>query len=138
MKIPKIHNLESFSETEAICSNFISQIATKAKIIANWLVAVILIIALNISFIIKSLEVPKNLNLRITLFLRDTLYTPDFILGSFYSLVMSRFLEAGVLKSRLFIPWRNSHNDKSDIPSSLINIQYYIVLLLISYKCTNV
>ena len=52
----------------AICPNFISQRATKARIIANCLVAVILTIALQISLIIESLEVPKNLYLRITLF----------------------------------------------------------------------
>ena len=61
IKITKILNLEPFSKTVVICSNFISQRATKARIIANCLVAVILIIALQISFIIESLEVPKNL-----------------------------------------------------------------------------
>ena len=43
--------------------------ATKARIKANCLVAVILIIASQILVIIESLEVPKILNLIITLFL---------------------------------------------------------------------
>jgi hypothetical protein len=64
----QIHDLTSFSQIFAISSNFSSQRATKARIIANRLVAAILIIALQISFDIESLEIPKSLNSRIPIF----------------------------------------------------------------------
>jgi hypothetical protein len=45
-KIPKIHNLEPFSQTVTICSNLIPQRASESRIIAQLLVAVILILKL--------------------------------------------------------------------------------------------
>ena len=68
LKMNKICNLEPFSYTVAFAQILYLR-STKASIIATCHVAVILIIALLISFIIKSFKVPENLNLSITLFL---------------------------------------------------------------------
>ena len=68
------------SQTEVICLNFISQRATTAKIIANCLVAVILMIAIQIYFTIQSHEIPTNLNLRIPMF--NINFLPDYVVNN--------------------------------------------------------